>query len=171
MQLKYLETRIKRKRIRLFISPKHKKLTIEGPLGNIQIFSKFLKNNITFIPSLAMANSFYKRIRHWCYGLIYGFFIEMKTEGVGLKFLRYYAAPQLISFSFGFSHTILFNIPKAIKFRCLKYKILLFSPNLQELRNTALRIRSYRPPDPYKGKGVKFSTEGLKLKPGKQRQR
>jgi ribosomal protein L6P/L9E len=70
----------------------------------------------------------------------YGSFVELKTEGVGLKFLRYYAAPQLLCLTLGFSHTILFRIPKKVKFRCLKYKLLLFSFDLKELRNTAYAL-------------------------------
>jgi len=114
---------------------------------------------------------FLSRARSLLKGLIYGYFVQLKTEGVGLKFIRFYSAPRLLSLSFGYSHTILYKMPKTISFRCLKYRLLLFSPQLTTLSTHALRIRNYRPSDPYKGKGVKFSTEVLKIKPGKQRQR
>jgi hypothetical protein len=127
MNKKLQQIRIKRKRIRLLISPYFQKLIIEGSSVSVQLFSKYIRNNILFIPSLAMSNSFYKRIRHWLMSVPYGFFTELKTEGVGLKFLRYYASPQLLSLTLGFSHTILFRVPKKVIFRCLKYKLLLFS--------------------------------------------
>jgi len=164
-------TRIKLKRIRFWFID-NQFLVVKGPLGKLFFKSSFLiiKKRL-FFTSKAAANSFFSRARSLIKGLIYGFFIEIKTEGVGLKFFRYSKAPRFISFSFGFSHTIVYKMPKSIVFRCHKYRLILFSNRLTLLSLIAKRIRAYRPPDPYKSKGVKFASEALKLKPGKQRQR
>lgn len=164
-------TRIKKKRLTLVVV-KDRFLAIKGPLGNLIFKTQFtVSNKKLFFISKALANAFFSRVRSLLKGLIYGFFIELKTEGVGLKFMRFSTASSLLSLSFGYSHTILYKMPQAIKFRCLKYRLLLFSNRLPLLTMISQRIRGYRPSDPYKGKGVKYAGEALKLKPGKQRQR
>jgi len=166
-----LTARIKRKRIGLYVV-KNQYLAIKGPLGNVTFRCDYeISNRKLFFPSKALANIFFNKTRSLIKGLLYGFFIELRTEGVGLKFMRFSTAPQLLSLSFGFSHTILYKMPAGIRFRCLKYRLLLFSNQITTLTKIAFRIKGYRPSDPYKGKGVKFITEVLKIKPGKQRQR
>lgn len=163
--------RIKKKRLRLLVL-KDGILLIKGPLGCLMFKSNFTYTKTRlFFSSKASANAFFSRVRTILKGLIYGFFIELRTEGVGLKFMRFSLAPQLLSLTLGHSHSILYNLPKAIKFRCLKYRLFLFCNRLPLLTTIAHRIRGYRPPDPYKGKGVKYMSEVLKIKPGKQRQR
>lgn len=166
-----ISTRIKKKRLRVFVV-KDQYLAIKGPLGNLMFNLDFhVYNRKLFFPSTALANTFFSRARSLIKGLIYGFFIELKTEGVGLKFMRFSRASRLLNLSLGYSHSIIYKVPSAIKFRCLKYRLLLFSNHFPILTKTAAIIRGYRPPDPYKGKGVKYAGEALKLKPGKQRQR
>jgi large subunit ribosomal protein L6 len=64
-----------------------------------------------------------------------------------------------------------YNFPKGVYFRTLKYKLLIFSKSKRLLSETANKLRGLRPPDPYKGKGLKFAKEVLVFKPGKQRQK
>lgn len=166
-----VSTRIKKKRLHVFFV-KDQFLAIKGPLGNLTFNLNFhIFNRKLFFPSSALANTFFSRARALIKGIIYGFFIELRTEGVGLKFMRFSRAPRLLNLSLGHSHSIIYKVPSAIKFRCLKYRLLLFSNQFSVLTKTAAIIRGYRPPDPYKGKGVKYAGEALKLKPGKQRQR
>jgi hypothetical protein len=65
MNKNFQEIRIKRKRFSLLLSPNFNKLIIKRSSVSVQILSKFIKNKVIFIPSSAMAYSFYKRIRHW----------------------------------------------------------------------------------------------------------
>lgn len=165
------KVRIKRKRLQIKII-RNGLLLIKGPLGKLSFKANFIAmKRKLFFSSKAAANCFLSRVRSLLKGLIYGFFIELKTEGVGLKFMRFSTAPQLINLSLGYSHSIIYKIPQAIKFRCLKYRLLLFCNRATLLTKIAQRIRGYRPPDPYKGKGVKYTSEVLRIKPGKQRQR
>ena len=74
--------------------------------------------------------------------------------------------------SLGYSHAILFEVPKEIQFECKTEKrgnstLTLKSIDKQLLGQVAAKIRSLRPPEPYKGKGIKFVNEELRRKAGK----
>jgi large subunit ribosomal protein L6 len=176
------EIRVKRKRYSIYMGPSDEnKLTlmIKGPLGTIvfplppyiHFTPSALGTTNLFVASRKFVNSFYSKLRRTIKGLLYGFFIQIRTEGVGFKFLRHYDAPQLLTLSLGHAHSIHYKFPRNVKFRCLKYKLLLFTNRKSLLSELALRIKEYRPPDPYKGKGLKFANEVLKFKQGKLRQR
>jgi len=104
-------------------------------------------------------------------GFIFGFFAQIVPEGVGFRFVRYSSNPYILGLSLGHSHPIYYDFSRDIKFRCLKYRLLLYGANKASLNFHALAIRNFRPPDAYKGKGLKFAKEILKFKPGKLRQR
>jgi large subunit ribosomal protein L6 len=111
------------------------------------------------------------RIRRAIRGFMYGYFVELKTEGVGFRFTRYMRAPSLLGLNVNLGHSILYKFPRSVYFRCTKYRLLMYSRRMDLLHNTATNIKKYRPSDPYKGKGIKFASEKLKFKEGKQRQR
>lgn len=102
---------------------------------------------------------------------MYGYFVEIRTEGVGFRFTRYLKAPSLLGLNINLGHTILYRFPRSVFFRCTKYRLMMYSRRLDLLYNTATNIKKYRPSDPYKGKGLRFALEKLKFKEGKQRQR
>jgi ribosomal protein L6P/L9E len=164
-------TRVKRKRF-AFTLFQDGFFAFYAPLAHFFFpFTHSHSQSRIFFPSKAAANSFFNQFHSLLRAIFLGLFVEIRTEGVGFKFLRFPQAPSSLCLSLGHSCNIIYNFPTFITFRSLKYRLLLFSPFLLLLSNTALRIRSYRPADPYKGKGLKFSTDPLKLKPGKQRQR
>lgn len=101
----------------------------------------------------------------------FGAAIDIKTEGVGLKFKRYSSKSNLVSLKLGYAHRIFYQFSKDIKIRCSKYKLLMYSTRPEYLYDVASKVRGYRPPDAYKGRGLKYSNERLKFKPGKQRLR
>ena len=70
----------------------------------------------------------------------------------------------------GFSHDIDFIIPKEVKAECPKQNLIkLSSFNKELLGATASKIRSYRKPEPFKGKGIKYSDEFIFRKEGKKK--
>jgi len=136
--------------------------------NSVKVIKSDSKQKI-FFPEKSVFRSFFSGLSSALRG--FGHFVEIRTEGVGFKFLRFPKAPNLLQLSLGFGHLIFYRIPESVKFRVLKTRLLLFSNDRSILSITARRLRGYRPPDPYKGKGLKYASEILKFKPGKQRQR
>lgn len=97
-------------------------------------------------------------------GLTEGFKKSLEINGVG-----YRAAVQgkVLNLQLGFSHDINFPIPEGIEATVEKNVITLKGSDKQQLGQTAAKIRSFRPPEPYKGKGVKYSDERILRKAGK----
>lgn len=102
-------------------------------------------------------------------GVTDGFKKEMELVGVGYK-----ASNQgnILDLSLGYSHNIIFEIPKELKVTTSQEKgdnprIVLESVDKQLLGQVAAKIRSLRKPEPYKGKGVKYKGEYIRRKAGK----
>lgn len=76
---------------------------------------------------------------------------------------------KLLLLKLGYSHSIYFKIPKDLRIFCLKLtKLFVFGNSYQRITQTAASIRSYRKPEPYKGKGVLYYNEKVTLKEGKK---
>jgi large subunit ribosomal protein L6 len=102
-------------------------------------------------------------------GVSNGYEIKLELVGVGY---RAEAKEQLLQLSLGFSHDIYFYLPKEIKVQTVKEKrsnpiITLSSNDKQLIGQIAAKIRSFREPEPYKGKGVRFVGEVVRRKAGK----
>ena len=99
-------------------------------------------------------------------GLVQGYSKELDIMGTGY---RAELKGDVIVFNLGYSHPINFQIPKGIKvsYEQKQNRLKLTSANLELITQTAHKIRELRPPDPYKGKGIKYAEEILHLKPGK----
>ena len=70
----------------------------------------------------------------------------------------------------GFSHEIRFPIPETIKIECSdQTHIKVSGPDKQKVGQTASEIRSFRPPEPYKGKGIRYEGEYVIRKEGKKK--
>jgi large subunit ribosomal protein L6 len=98
-------------------------------------------------------------------GVSQGFTKQLEVEGVGFK-----AAVQgsTLNLSLGFSHPILFAIPKEIKITVSdSTKITIQGIDKKLVGQVAADIRGYYPPEPYKGKGVRYSGEQIRRKAGK----
>ena len=98
-------------------------------------------------------------------GVSTGFFKELEIQGVGFK-----AALQgsTLNLSLGFSHAILFPIPHGIKITVTENtKIRIEGADKQLVGQVAADIRAYYPPEPYKGKGVRYAGEQVRRKEGK----
>jgi large subunit ribosomal protein L6 len=102
-------------------------------------------------------------------GVTTGFKRELELVGVGY---RATVTGQLIDLALGFSHNIIFELPKEIKATAIAEKgqnprIILESNDKQLLGAVAAKLRSLRKPEPYKGKGVRYSDEIVRRKAGK----
>lgn len=99
-------------------------------------------------------------------GLAKGYKKELDIMGTGY---RAELKGDVIVFNLGYSHPINFQIPSGIKvsYDQKQNRLTLTSANLELITQTAHKIRELRPPDPYKGKGIKYAEEILHLKPGK----
>lgn len=68
----------------------------------------------------------------------------------------------------GYSHPVVINIPKTMTAKVEKSTIVLSGPNKEEVTHLAALVRGSRPPEPYKGTGIKYSDEIIRRKAGKQ---
>jgi large subunit ribosomal protein L6 len=98
-------------------------------------------------------------------GVVDGFSKQLEIQGVGFK-----AAVQgkLVNLSLGYSHPINYPIPDQIKVTVEENtKIRIEGPDRQVVGRVASEIRAYYPPEPYKGKGVRYAGEQVRRKEGK----
>jgi large subunit ribosomal protein L6 len=100
-------------------------------------------------------------------GVASGFKKELDIVGVGYK--ADVKSPREVSFALGFSHPVVFSIPEGISvaYDAKANRLTIEGIDKQKVGQVAAEIRAIRPPDAYKGKGVKYSNEVLKLKAGK----
>jgi large subunit ribosomal protein L6 len=108
-------------------------------------------------------------IQNMIVGVTEGFKKQMEVVGVGY---RANANGQLLELALGFSHQIVFEIPKEVVCTTVTEKgkapvVSLESHDKQLLGAVAAKIRSFRKPEPYKGKGIKFVGEEIRRKAGK----
>jgi large subunit ribosomal protein L6 len=102
-------------------------------------------------------------------GVSKGFIKELELVGVGYRASN---QGQKLDLALGFSHNIVFEIPSEVKVETISEKgknpiIKLSSHDKQLLGTVVAKIRSFRKPEPYKGKGVKFVGEQIRRKAGK----
>lgn len=105
-------------------------------------------------------------IANMVHGVSTGFERKLEINGVGY---RANVQGNVLNLELGFSHPINYELPKSVTALVEKNtQITLTSINKQELGQTAAEIRKFRPPEPYKGKGVKYAEEHIRRKVGKK---
>jgi len=102
-------------------------------------------------------------------GVSEGFTVVQELVGVGYKAT---ANGQLLELALGYSHNLLLEIPQEIQIQTTAEKgknntIIMKSADKQLIGQVAAKIRSFRKPEPYKGKGIRFAGEEIKKKAGK----
>jgi large subunit ribosomal protein L6 len=117
----------------------------------------------------AMHGLYRALINNMVKGVTDGYEKKLELVGVGYKATN---TGNLLDLSLGYSHNIIFEIPKELKVATAQEKgqnpiITLESIDKQLLGQVCAKIRSLRKPEPYKGKGVKFQGEVLRRKAGK----
>ncbi len=108
-------------------------------------------------------------IYNMIHGVSQGYVIKQELVGVGY---RAEAKGQILELSLGYSHEIFFRIPEEVKVEAVTERrsnpvITLTSADKQLIGQVAAKIRSFRPPEPYKGKGIRFVGEDVRRKAGK----
>ena len=100
-------------------------------------------------------------------GVSEGFEKKLQINGVG-----YRASVQggNLQLALGYSHDVRYPIPEGIKIECPKpTEIVISGIDRQKVGQTAAEIREFRPPEPYKGKGIKYAEERIIRKEGKKK--
>ena len=104
-------------------------------------------------------------IQNMVTGVNEGFTRILDIVGVGYKAD---VRGEVLNLALGFSHPVDFGIPKGIKIAVDKQtRVTITGPDRQLVGETAARIRRLRPPEPYKGKGIRYSDEIVRRKVGK----
>lgn len=97
-------------------------------------------------------------------GVTDGFTRELEINGVGYKAE---VKGSSITLSLGYSHPIEYKLPEGVTAKVDKNMLILSSIDKQLLGGAAAKIRSFRPPEPYKAKGIKYKEETILRKAGK----
>jgi len=97
-------------------------------------------------------------------GVTKGFERKLEINGVGYKAE---VAGDKMTLALGYSHPIVYHLPKGISAKVEKNLVTLTGSDRELLGQTAAKLRSFRPPEPYKGKGIKYLEEYIKRKVGK----
>ena len=117
--------------------------------------------------SWAMAGTFRSLIANMVTGVTTGF--EKKLEIVGVGY-RAQAQGKKLNLSLGFSHPVVYQLPEGVSVETpSQTEIVLKGSDKQQVGQAAAEIRSFRPPEPYKGKGIRYSGEYVVRKQAKKK--
>jgi large subunit ribosomal protein L6 len=103
-------------------------------------------------------------INNMVLGVTAGFERKLEVNGVGYRFE---VAGDKLTMALGFSHPVVYQLPKGVAAKVDKNTLILSSIDKDVLGQTAAKVRSFKPPEPYKGKGIKYVEETIKRKVGK----
>jgi large subunit ribosomal protein L6 len=104
------------------------------------------------------------RIFNIVYGVVNGWKKELELVGTGF---RAEVSGRDLILTVGYSHTVTITAPEGITFKVEKTFITVSGPDKEVVGETAAKIRAVRPPEPYKGKGIKYKDEVIRRKAGK----
>tara|TARA_B100001063_G_C16663014_1_gene502086 strand:- start:124 stop:675 length:552 start_codon:yes stop_codon:yes gene_type:complete len=116
--------------------------------------------------SVALAGTTRSIVNNMIIGVSQGFEKKLELKGVGY---RAKASGKLLELTLGFSHPIKYQLPEEVEVETpSQTEVVLKSHDKQILGQAASEIRAFRPPEPYKGKGVRYSDEQVKRKEAKK---
>jgi large subunit ribosomal protein L6 len=157
-------------------------MTVKGPKGQLtQAYNKLVKisrdneaaNKVTFSPSSqdpngwAHAGTVRALLNNMVKGVTEGFAVTLELVGVGY---RAQSAGKVVNLSLGYSHPIEYSLPDGVAVETPNNTtIIVRGIDKQLLGQVASEIRSFRPPEPYKGKGVKYAGETIARKEAKKK--
>lgn len=118
-------------------------------------------------PNLAMAGTVRAIVANLVTGVSHGF--ERKLELVGVGY-RAQAQGNKLNLALGFSHPVVYDMPAGVTVETpTQTEVVLRGANKQVVGQAAAEIRAFRPPEPYKGKGVRYSDERVMRKEAKKK--
>ena len=154
-------------------------VTVKGPLGTLNHtlntciglsqadgFINVERKDDT-VESAALSGTTRALVNNMVIGVTAGFERKLSLVGVG-----YRAAAQgdTLKLQLGFSHDIIYNLPKGVKAETpSQTEIVIKGYNKQQVGHVAAEVRAYRSPEPYKGKGVRYIDEVVHLKETKKK--
>ena len=154
-------------------------LTAKGPLGTLSLVvsndvsATLADGAVTIAPkdeskrARAMWGTTRALVNNMVTGVANGFTRSLEINGVG-----YRASVQgsSLNLQLGYSHDISYPIPSDVKITCERpTAITITGADRQRVGQVAAEIRSFRPPEPYKGKGIKYAEETIRRKEGKKK--
>ncbi len=115
----------------------------------------------------AMWGTWRRQVASMVEGVSKGFTVRMEIQGVGF---RAAADKNFLSMALGFSHEIKYAIPAGIEIKCEKpTAIAVTGFDKRLVGQVAAEIRALRKPEPYKGKGIRYENEYVRMKEGKKK--
>jgi large subunit ribosomal protein L6 len=154
-------------------------ITVKGKQGTLDldlhssVAVKQEENAIVFAPtdgakkSMALAGTFRSLVNNMVTGVSEGFEKKLILQGVGY---RAKASGSTLNLSLGFSHPVDYELPEGVKAETpSQTEIVLKGVDKQKVGQVAAEIRGYRPPEPYKGKGVRYADENVRRKEAKKK--
>ena len=155
------------------------KIVVKGPLGTLEqpaareVVVKLEGNQVTFAAAdeskeaNALSGTMRANVANMVKGVKEGFSKKLTLVGVGY---RAQAQGQKLNLSLGFSHPIVHVLPEGVKAETpTQTEILIKGVDRQKVGQVAAEVRAYKPPEPYKGKGVRYSDEKIELKEAKKK--
>lgn len=150
--------------------------TIKGPKGSLSqakpagvgvaVESGELRVEAANDELIAMAGTVRALLANMVVGVSEGYTRKLELVGVGY---RASVAGRDLNLSLGFSHPVVFNTPEGITIETpSQTEILIKGADKQVVGQVAAKIRAFRPPEPYKGKGVRYSGEKIVMKEAKK---
>ncbi len=140
-------------------------LNIIGPLGNLSLnldyFNKSSLVGSTFFINILSLKFFFNKIKSIFKSVTTGYFVELTLNGIGYKCFK---MQDKIALDVGYSNLIIYKPTSKLKIKNLKNKIVLFSIDKEYLNKVTILLKNYAKPDSYKGKGLLFKNEIIKLK-------
>ena len=159
------------------VTIKDREIVFKGPKGELKIAAnpiievKFENNELIIAPydraaknASAMWGLVWSLARNSVIGVSEGFTRKLEINGVGY---RATAVPGQLNMALGFSHPVVFKLPVGITAIVEANTITLSGADKALVGETAAQIRRIRKPEPYKGKGIKYSDEIIRRKAGK----
>ena len=153
------------------------KILVKGPLGELSrtlhpvIEIRVNGNEVTVHPrkmtleSRALWGTYASHITNMVSGVNKLFEKRLILEGIGFKSE---VKGDSIVLALGFSHPIIVSIPKSLKVTAEKNLITILGSDKEEVGQFAAKLRSLKEPEPYKGKGMRYSDEVIRRKQGKK---
>ncbi len=154
-------------------------LTVKGPLGTMkqsiasQVLVKKDGDKVTFAAAdeskqaNAMSGTLRNIVANMVRGVKQGFEKKLQLVGVGY---RAQAQGNKVNLSLGFSHPVVHALPDGVKAETpTQTEIVIKGVDRQKVGQVAAEIRAYKPPEPYKGKGVRYAGEVVTLKETKKK--
>ena len=114
-----------------------------------------------------MAGTFRSLVNNMVTGVTVGFEKKLVLQGVGY---RAKASGKTLNLSLGFSHPVDYVLPEGVKAETpSQTEVVIKGIDKQQVGQVAAEIRGYRPPEPYKGKGVRYADEHVRRKEAKKK--